>query len=46
MIPSRELGFLTDEAGKTFVYKKPYIQIVNELIHWPSDGFEILEKKV
>ena len=44
-VPSRELGFLPgDEAGKIAIYKKPYVQIVNELLG-RSDGFEILEKK-
>ena len=44
-VPSRELGFLPgDEAGKISSYKRPYVQIVNELLG-RADGFEILEKK-
>ena len=44
-VPSRDLGFLPgDESGKIAIYKRPYIQIVNELLG-RSDGFEILEKK-
>ena len=44
-VPSRELGFLPgDENGKISIYKRPYVQIVNELLG-RDDGFEILEKK-
>ena len=44
-VPSRELGFLPgDEQGKIAIYKRPYVQIVNELLG-RADGFEILEKK-
>ena len=44
-VSSRDLGFLPgDEQGKIAIYKRPYIQIVNELLG-RSDGFEILEKK-
>ena len=44
-VSSRDLGFLPgDESGKIAIYKRPYIQIVNELLG-RADGFEILEKK-